>query len=182
MHSIFKINPKVALLDDDIEFNNDFKMMYSSAQISIDTFTSRDHFIESINKNYQLFKREIKNLIRILNSSDTKKIEEQLEIISKNRPYSVVLIDLNLNNDDEREGLSIKLPEKTCKKIIYTGEADSQLGLSMVNDGVCDAYISKDEDVEEVLLPCISRLNQAFYDTYINSLHTEKDLHLGHNL
>lgn len=170
--NLIHIKPKIAILDDDEKFSQDLQFILSQ-KYHCEIYDSKDKIIKSVKNKYMDFLKKIRLLYNNLILKNYSNILNIFSSICDDPPFSISLIDLDLNNHDEYEGypISEELKKYNVKRIIYTGHSIDNIDLEMINNGIANAFINKKNDVFDDLIPCIEKLNEDFYVKFYNISH-----------
>lgn len=170
--SLIFLKPKVAILDDDRELIADLSSCTNN--IELIGFTSIAKIKKQISNDYDHFLNALNAFLTFIrHGATTDVLNASFQNILKNRPFSVALIDLNLNKNHMNEGLEVSefLKPYRIKTLIYSGAEFNHLSLSLINQCVISGYLNKSCDLFEDLLPAIFSLHQDFLDYHYNLTH-----------
>jgi hypothetical protein len=183
--SLINLKPKIAILDDDKEFVSDL-ISCVSEEINIIEFSSAEKLEAVVSCNYDLFLNALIAFLTLLkeNTPCRNKLEKSFLKIIDSAPFSVALIDLNLENEHANEGFEVceLLLPYAIKTLIYSGSDFNQVSLSLINQCVISGQLNKSCDLFEDLMPAIFSLNKNFLDTHYNITHLAslRDISLKH--
>lgn len=188
--NLIYFKPIVAILDDDKEFIQDLSLCLNKDDIDLVGFTSIENFKNEIRRRYNLFINTLNTLMLLLKEEKIQldKIEHYFQTLISNRPYSVALIDLNLNQSHEHEGFEIceNLLPFSVKTIIYSGSDVNELSLSLINQGIIFGQLNKSNDIFEEVVPSIHSAHKSFLNIHFNITHllllrnNIKDINIDH--
>lgn len=171
--SLIKLKPKVAILDDDKDLISD--MITCVNEIDLMGFSSPETIEQCISTTYNRFLDTLNTFFFYLNKSNLPKTEINDVFLNlfEFRPFSVALIDLNLNSIHTNEGFEIceLLRPYKVKTLIYSGIPFNNFSLELINQEMIAGYLNKSDDLFENILPSIFSLNQAFLDYHYNHTH-----------
>lgn len=172
--NLINLKPKVAILDDDKELTSDL-ISCINEEITLIEFSTVEQLKSQISTHYDFFLNSLISFLTLLskNSSCINRLEEGFLELIENRPFSVALIDLNLENDHDNEGFEVcelLLPYST-KTLVYSGSEFSQLSLNLINQCVISGQLNKTSDLFEELIPAVFSLNQSFLNAHYNITH-----------
>lgn len=171
---LLKLYPRVAILDDDIELISDIKSCIDS-QVIVDGFSSFEVMVDKISTRYQFFMENLLDFFRLMKdkNGDLGLAKNIFQKLRENKPYSVVLVDLNLGHGDQFEGFKLceVLEKYFIKPVVYTGNEAEIIAMDMINQGIIAGYLNKSCDFFEMLIPTITNINNDYYNRHYNLTH-----------
>ncbi len=173
-YNFLQLKPKVAFLDDDPEILEDIKSCLLGS-VDVEGFSCYQSLCQSIEQQYCAFLTELNRCFNYIKEEpmDRDKLAQAFIQLEKNRPFTVSLVDLNLNKLHAMEGLEYgeQIEKLSTKSIIYTGSACEDIVIPMINQGIISAYLNKSVDLFEELVPVVSCFNRLFYYEHYNWSH-----------
>ena len=172
--NLINLKPKVAILDDDKELTSDL-ISCINEEITLIEFSTVEQLKLQISTHYDFFLNSLVSFLKLLGEGSpcVNRIEKSFVKLIENRPFSVALIDLDLENSHDSEGFEVcelLLPYAT-KTLIYSGAEFSKLSLNLINQCVISGQLNKASDLFEELVPAVFSLNQSFLNAHYNITH-----------
>ena len=98
MNNLINIHPKIAILDDDIEFADDIKNCLDE-DFFCQVFLNEKSLYEGVSQSYNNFLNNLNDFFKLLKTKDMTidTVKSGVIKLIKDRPFSTALIDLNLN-------------------------------------------------------------------------------------
>lgn len=168
---LFYYPTQVVLVDDDPDFldavslllrrNLSYRLFQSASQ-ALDHVNNSNQHIEMIRRCYSSYKTGPFDS-DTLNHIDINEIYKEVYNPARFSTPSVVVVDYSM---PEMNGLEycMSLTNPYVKKILLTGQADTDLAVQAFNDGLIDQYISKkDQNLEAKLNRSIANLQQHYF-------------------
>lgn len=168
---LFYYPTQVVLVDDDPDFldavslllrrNLSYRLFQSASQ-ALDHVNNSNQHIEMIRRCYSSYKTGPFDS-DTLNHIDINEIYKEVYNPARFSTPTVVVVDYSM---PEMNGLEycMSLTNPYVKKILLTGQADTDLAVQAFNDGLIDQYISKkDQNLEAKLNRSIANLQQHYF-------------------
>lgn len=168
---LFYYPTEVVLLDDDPDFLDAVSLLlrrdlsyrqFQSANQALDHVNNSSQHIEMVRRCYSSYKTGPFDS-DTLNHIDINEIYKEIYNPERFSTPSVVVVDYSM---PEMNGLEycMSLTNPFVKKILLTGQADTDLAVQAFNDGLIDQYISKkDQNLQVKLNRSITNLQQHYF-------------------
>lgn len=168
---LFYYPTEVVLLDDDPDFLDAVSLLlrrdlsyrlFQSANQALDHVNNSSQHIEMVRRCYSSYKTGPFDS-DTLNHIDINEIYKEVYNQQRFSTPSVVVVDYSM---PEMNGLEycMSLTNPYVKKILLTGQADTDLAVQAFNDGLIDQYISKkDQNLQLKLNRSITNLQQHYF-------------------
>ncbi|MDX1490880.1 MAG: response regulator [Pseudohongiellaceae bacterium] len=168
---LFYYPTEVVLVDDDPDFLDAVSLLlrrdlsyrlFQSANQALEHVNNSNQHIEMVRRCYSSYKTGPFES-DTLNHIDINEIYKEVYNLERFSTPSVVVVDYSM---PEMNGLEycMNLSNPYVKKILLTGQADTDLAVQAFNDGLIDQYISKkDQNLQAKLNRSISNLQQHYF-------------------
>jgi FixJ family two-component response regulator len=168
---LFYYPTEAVLVDDDPDFLDAVSLLFhrdlsyrlfQSANQALDHVNNSTQHIEMVRRCYSSYKTGPFES-DTLNHIDINEIHKEVYNQDRFSTPSVVVVDYSM---PEMNGLEycMSLTNPYVKKILLTGQADTDLAVQAFNDGLIDQYISKkDQNLQAKLNRSIANLQQHYF-------------------
>lgn len=172
----------VIIVDDNMDFLNTMAKLLRRADpyIIVKTFTNASAALESVRSVEKLPLTlspalSSDNYLPASNKAplefDISKIYQQATHPEIFQEISVAVVDYDMDMPTTGADFCTEIQQTPIKKIMLTGEADSDLGVALLNNGVINKFLVKTQrDLEEKLATYIVEMKKAYFQDLSSSL------------